>query len=244
MPAPRGNSNARKYSADETVFDNIDSEEKAWLLGLIVSDGCLYERRMCVQIALKHTDIDALEKAKIILKYSGPIYTRLARTYTSLKGIAYHHSESKTLCIYSKKIYFALINLGVMPRKSTKETLPKVHETLLPHLVRGTWDGDGAVYNNNNNRQQHHWRVALVGSAPLLTSIADIAYSVVGVKKPVHKCKGNWHSFTLCSRNALKWCDYMYKDATVYMDRKYQKYLEMKKYYAEVDMKRAEKCGV
>ena len=54
----------RKYNIDETFFDVIDTEEKAYFLGLLYADGCNATNRNAVILSLKEDDKEILEKIK------------------------------------------------------------------------------------------------------------------------------------------------------------------------------------
>ena len=60
----RGN---RKYFFNESIFDNIDTAEKAYWIGFITADGYINEKRGWLSIQLQYSDIDHLKKfAKFI----------------------------------------------------------------------------------------------------------------------------------------------------------------------------------
>lgn len=54
---------------DKEFFNTIDTEEKAYFLGIMLSDGFVQEGR----IAINMTDMDVLEKFKECVKYDGNI---------------------------------------------------------------------------------------------------------------------------------------------------------------------------
>ena len=51
----------RIYGVNDEIFDNIDNQDKAYVLGLLYADGCNYENGR-VKIDLVEEDIDVLEK--------------------------------------------------------------------------------------------------------------------------------------------------------------------------------------
>ena len=55
----------RKYALNEAFFEIIDSEEKAYWLGFIAADGCVYRRTLSINLNIK--DKAHLEKLIAIL---------------------------------------------------------------------------------------------------------------------------------------------------------------------------------
>ena len=56
----------RKYSINETFFDIIDTQEKAYVLGLLYADGYNNTDRNSVSLGLKETDREILDKVRKI----------------------------------------------------------------------------------------------------------------------------------------------------------------------------------
>ena len=54
----------RKYTLNENYFDIIDTQEKAYIVGLLFSDGCISEINNAISISLKEEDKDILFKNK------------------------------------------------------------------------------------------------------------------------------------------------------------------------------------
>ena len=48
------------YDLYENFFDEINTQEKAYIVGFILADGCVYKNTL--SISLKYDDIDILEK--------------------------------------------------------------------------------------------------------------------------------------------------------------------------------------
>ena len=55
----------RKYALNETFFEVINSEEKAYWLGFIAADGCVYRRTLSINLNIK--DKEHLEKLITVL---------------------------------------------------------------------------------------------------------------------------------------------------------------------------------
>ena len=52
----------------------------------------------------------------------------------------------------SPKVFNDLCNLGCIPNKTFKLKFPKIRKDLIPHFVRGYFDGDGSVFIKKSKR--------------------------------------------------------------------------------------------
>ena len=57
---------------NESFFDNLDCANKAWVLGFLYADGCVYKNRVSIQLAEK--DLEILQNIKDIIEFEGKIY--------------------------------------------------------------------------------------------------------------------------------------------------------------------------
>lgn len=133
------NKGSNTYHADKHFLDNIDSHEKAWFIGLIASDGCLFERNNLIQITLQEKDKETLEQIKTILKADNPIYRN-------------DEKKTYTLSICNRQLYLRLIEIGLSPRKTWtldfNLLLKNIPQEFHSSLFRGYWDGDGTIIFN------------------------------------------------------------------------------------------------
>ena len=136
----------RFYTLDESCFEVIDSEEKAYFLGLLFADGCNRSNYM-ISITLQKQDKIIFEKFNYLLKTNRPI-----GEYTN----KINNNTYYTLYINSKKISQDLINLGCIPNKSFTKQFPnedKVPLKLQHHFIRGYFDGNGCIHTSKNYSQ-------------------------------------------------------------------------------------------
>lgn len=120
----------RKHKVNEDFF-KIWSDEMAWILGLILTDGCINKHTHTVSISQKNTDL--LIK---IANYMDADYILLNPSSTR---------SVYTLAIHSKIIKSDLEKLGICPDKSLTVCFPAVPDKYLPSFIRGVIDGDGWV---------------------------------------------------------------------------------------------------
>ena len=63
----------RKYPIQEDFFDVIDTEEKAYVLGLLYADGYNNTDRNSVSLSLKESDKEILEKVTSLIQPTKPL---------------------------------------------------------------------------------------------------------------------------------------------------------------------------
>lgn len=203
----------KKYCVNDNFFSNIDSEEKAYFLGLLVSDGC--NNRKGFRINLQEDDKYILEKFKETIEYTGSLMC--------IKPSNPKHKIQFALDITSEKICEDLSKLGVVPAKSHKTYFPDIPEHLWHHFIRGVFDGDGWI----NVYERGSTTLGIVGNNVLINRIQEILIEKCGLSKTkvtVNKYSTNIISFYQNgTQKIISIRDYLYKDATIYLTRKYKK---------------------
>ena len=124
-----------RHTLNKNYFKNIDTEEKAYWLGFIAADGCVYKmskNAYRLQINLSAVDIGHLELFNDCIE-SDYIITQ--------KKV--NNSDTCILKISSKEFTDNLINLGITPNKSLIVQMPNISQDLIRHFIRGYFDGDG-----------------------------------------------------------------------------------------------------
>lgn len=59
----------RKYIINDNFFENINSEEKAYILGFIYADGNLHKNEFAISLELAKKDSKTLNKIKNLFEY-------------------------------------------------------------------------------------------------------------------------------------------------------------------------------
>lgn len=197
-----------KYFIDDNLFENIDNEYKAYILGYMYADGNSHDGAF----QATSTDLDILEKMKYCLKFSGKI--RIARTHEN--GNIYYN-----LYCRCSKICYDLNEKGCPERKSLILKFPD--ESILPkhlthHFIRGYFDGDGSIF-VSRIKGWDEWAMAFVGTREFMEGVAKHLSFPVRYTQ-TREGRNNW-TITFCKLEYLKQAiNYMYKDATLAMTRK------------------------
>lgn len=223
----------RSYKRNEFYFDRIDTEEKAYFLGLLYADGC-NNKNNTVELALQEIDKYMVERFAKALDYSGPIYKR------ELNKKKKEWQNSFRVSINSKLLSNSLINLGMFHKKSMILKFPtfdQVPEYLMRHFIRGYIDGDGCIcistknYKYKNKITQYLvCSLSLVGTEQFCSSVANFIFNKINIKFPKASKHANIFEIRISDRSNIKVIlDWLYKDATIYLGRKYKKYQDILK---------------
>ena len=221
---------SKKYTLNEHIFDNIDTEEKAYWLGFLMADGYNHESKSCVALRLQVGDREILEKYKKFLETDTPIYTF---TRTTLVNKLIRQYCELTIC----SPYFSeqLARLGCIQGKTYTLEFPNIPESLYSHFIRGYFDGDGclSVRNRLSRRKSHgksmSYQFTIVGRESVLLKIQDILVNNLNIPRISLRERLNSPVKTIhySGKNVVtKIMNYIYKDATIYLERKYNLYLK------------------
>jgi hypothetical protein len=214
----------RRYGLDDSFFDVIDTEAKAYWLGFINADGCVRAgpvgaagwQRHALSVKLKESDAGHLRKLKADMASESPIY---------IAPQAGRAGPAAGIDMSSPHLVESLISLGVTPRKSLTATPWDGPAHLMRHYWRGMVDGDGTIGKHPGPRDK--WYLKLIGSEAVVEAFRVWAVAVTG--SVAEKCpKGNIWSWTaggLASPQAL--ARELYGGSTVYLDRKHALALQL-----------------
>lgn len=221
-----------KYHINENFFKIIDTEEKAYILGLFAADGNISKSTTNIKLELKYTDVDILEKIKEAMDYNFNLIHCNYKSHFPNSDKIYDNYLIR-LNITNKTIHTDIQKYGLTPNKS--ETLDinldLIPEEFIHHFLRGLWDGDGSI-SVSYNRASEYFTMDLTTSSIMYDKIYNILDNNVDNFKGYgyfrHKEKTYTKTLVVSSKKVVyKLLKYLYKDATIYLDRKYNKYLEI-----------------
>ena len=213
--------NSRKYYHNEDFFEVIDTEEKAYWLGFIYADGFIQSkienRSQQVGITLSIVDKNHLVKFKESLEATNPIFDYVGSGYNE-DGVF------SRILLTSQKTVDDLKRHGVHEQKTYDLTFPDfLRKDLVHHFVRGYFDGDGSInYQIRYSCEYKSYQIGFTGSLDVIQGINKF----FGKNNKPHK-KGNAYQINYAGTNQVhRLIDIMYHDATIYLDRKYEKVQE------------------
>lgn len=208
----------RKHVFNQNFFATIDTEEKAYFLGLLVSDGCV-ETSGKISISLQEKDKSILETFKTVIEYSGKLFFIERKPPT--------RQNMYLLILNSVKMSKDLQNLGLIQNKTYHTYFPNIPKYLYSHFIRGVFDGDGCISKSDNK-----YSFNIAGNKKLIEQIQSILIEECSLnitKLSIRKNKYDNFRVVVYSgnRQLKKIREYLYKDATVYIERKHKKFYEM-----------------
>lgn len=191
----------RKHSKiDEMYFDNPNTEKAAYWAGFIAADGYIYNLGKYVRIEINIKDKQHLEL----------LGNDIGKNVTE-----YDKHNSCKLTISSKHIVDTLRQYQITQNKSLTLQFPtNINVDNIHHFIRGYFDGDGCFFKNYQILGNNDFLFGIVNSLPF-----ECCYSITKPKN------SNYYLLRVRKKSFEQFFDFMYKDATIYLDRKYQKQL-------------------
>lgn len=217
----------RKYELDESYFDEIDNQNKAYILGFLYADGHNSISKSTLTMSLQEEDFNILEKIRKELKSDKPLEFL---DYSKKNDFGYKYKNQYRLNVFSKHICTSLENIGMMSNKSLSLSFPNISEDLYAHFIRGYFDGDGSICRQIKNEHNHAVLITITSTNQFCQKLKDICNDILGINGGIYEASchnGVTKVFTISGRNVCKiFLDWIYDDAILYLDRKYQRYLE------------------
>lgn len=230
-----------RYVLDESYFDEIDTEEKAYILGFIYADGFVGNEHFN-NIVISINDLEIVEFIAKELQFSGEIRK-------TKKGGFENSRSGYSLNFSSLKIASRLRELGLYPNKSlTIDTLPKIKSELVRHFIRGYFDGDGSIILSHNSSYYRNagkvikyvyptYCFMILGTQGFLENIIKIANFNYAKIYPT-KCEKIKCIRITAKKEFDNIFNYLYENSTIRLERKYNKWMEIKSAFTAKTVKK------
>jgi ribosomal protein S8 len=220
--------NNRKHYIDKDFFKIIDTKNKAYILGLIISDGYVDDY---AKLTFTSKDIELVEIFRSELKSEHKLAKydvfdkRTDKTYTRY-----------SLQIASKEIVNDLNKLGIFSKKSFNCMMPNIPNELFWHFIRGLFDGDGSI-SKETKKKLGALRFKIIGSENLINAIKTkfIQFGLSNTKISITKYSSNnnrlvsIHYYSFKDLSLLK--QKIYEDSeNLRLTRKYELFQTLKEY--------------
>lgn len=197
-----------KYNVNEKYFDTIDSEEKAYWLGMMMTDGCV-DKHGRTRLNLQTADEDHIRKFQKSIGSNHPIHR-------------FSKGDHKISCLSIGNQYLAqsLRNKGIIANH--KIMYPNLEENLKKHFWRGAIDGDGCICFSHHNK---HVRLSLCGTEEICCEFKKFCQLYIKTKAKILKLKSKLFNFCINGYISMRICNLLYSDSCIFLNRKKEKYI-------------------
>jgi len=204
---------SRKYQLNEHYFDDINTEIKAYYLGLFYADGTNSKDRGYISITLQEQDKYIIENLFKELNYKHPIYNIYNKKYKR------YYSCGQ---ISSRYLSNKFIEYGCMENKSFKIKFPNwLNNDLVNHFIRGYFDGDGCI---SIPKKLYQSSVGFVGNYEFLFELQKILINKCKIGLTKLNNKNNVYSLLISGKYQIsRVLKYIYENSNIFLHRKYDK---------------------
>ena len=202
-----------KYNINDQFLEIIDTEQKAYFLGLMLSDGYVTGTNK-VSVKLHKQDKELLDN---IFSY-----------ITERPVIIRENTCEITIC--SKKLFQDLEKQGCIRNKTYSQMkLPVLKRELYSHFIRGYFDGDGSIYFSKSTTTNkygtkyfyNNLRCQIIADQSFANVIKNL-FASLGISSTLAKSKSDHMKYVTVSggKNLRLLHAYLYNNANVFLARK------------------------
>lgn len=209
---------------DENYFECIDNEHKAYWVGFLLADGCIIKYK-------NKSDTLKLELS-VKDKYIIESFAKDIKTDRKVKDYKYSKKHNAQIQIKSNKISNDLSKYGIVPNKTFKiDGIKNIPIELIRHFIRGYFDGDGCAYlYKPKDQNKHRLTITFCGTKDFLNdlniTLSVQAFTETRILIDMNKYGCNVFNLRYIGNNDIRnLFNYMYKDATIYLKRKREKFI-------------------
>lgn len=207
------NETSRKHKLlNEHFFNNINTEEKAYILGLLYADGNV--RHNGFELTLMEDDKELLNKISKIFYNKNILYYRKSRN---------NSKPQYRLFVTSNIIKNDLVGHGCMSSKTFKIRLPTLNENMYRHFIRGYYDGDGCIsFRKSSNKLV---TITITSNNQFCNDISTYINNNLNINIKSRIRYGDVGDIILSKQeDIIFFLNWIYYDANLYLMRKYLKY--------------------
>lgn len=213
-------SKEHRYSSNEKFF-HLENEKSFYWAGFIAADGCLYKRKDGFkQLVMKLASKDKIHLENFKKDIETNAVISLYKNLNSRRNENWADTDQYQLRIASHEIFDELKKFGITPQKTKIYDMPNeiLSHKLIKHFIRGYFDGDGCISQSTN------WSWSLRGTLSFLNKCKNILENNCNLNSKVTPKLngGTWELRYTGRKMVVKIVDFLYKDATLYLNRKYE----------------------
>jgi intein-encoded DNA endonuclease-like protein len=210
----------QKYQIDENIFEIIDSQEKAYWLGMLTGDGWITNKNE-FGLSLQQLDKKYIYNFKDFLKSNHPIL----RKVNGLKKDA-TESISYEVRITNKKIVSDLKKYGFTANKTHYIKFPNIDSKFLSSYILGLVDSDGSfcLKSHYKNKEIKLLNFSFIGPTEFVEIFQSILISKCNISKTKLGTQKNTDFIRVVEyggyKNIYKIVKFLYNDSSIWMERK------------------------
>jgi len=203
------------------IFDNIDTEEKAYWLGFLYADGAISssplkegKKNYNVELSLKINDKEHLKKFYTFSKATTKFIEDSYRCRVTLNDKHLWEKLVEYGCIYNKSLTLQFPNENIFKNKS-----------LIRHFIRGYFDGDGCV--SYVNKEHSKLNIQVLGTEIFLSKLLTYCPDKLKDLSLRHNHNNPNEStmfFNTSNKKAITFLKFIYNNSSIYLERKYNRF--------------------
>lgn len=212
---------------NEDYFEKIDNERKAYWLGMLLADGSIIKKSdnsYRIKLELKVED-----------KYIIEEFTKDIESDLKVRDYKYEYKDRKAkhnamLSVASTKMAHDLSRYGIVPKKTLKNnSIPNIPDEYLHHFIRGYFDGDGGITLIKPKDQNiHRAKISFCADKKLSSELENLLLNKLNITSKTIDMKKYGHNILSVrfgkNEDIKRFYNYIYKDATIYLKRKKEKF--------------------
>lgn len=208
-------SRTNKYhnqNLDENYFENIDRLDKAYFLGFMLTDGNISAQENIIRLTLAAKDEEILK-----------VFSRKCGNTNKISMRQDEHHNERIFQLRSSKWKNDLEKYGVVPAKTHISSMPTLSEDMMPHLLRGMFDGDGWI-----SAKSH--QIGFCGNEQTVAQVKMYLCNHLDVfdVKILHPDTHLWQITWAAKQDILKIGNFIYNDKQdCFLQRKYDNFLSI-----------------
>ena len=204
---------AKTYElVDENIFEQIDTEQKAYWLGFLMADCYMNDLngKCAVEFMLAEKDRERVESFVRFINSKAPlpIQNRIINGHGTVR-----------VCIHNKKVFQDLTSWGCVPRKSLTKVFPwAIPHVMYRHFIRGYFDGNGSI-----SQSKGKFQFFITSSERMCKGIENllIKEGIIYRRCKMRRSGEAWDFRRNGNTQVQRIFHYLYDEATEYMQRKY-----------------------
>lgn len=209
---------SKNYKLDKYRFNKIDTKEKAYVLGFILCDAAINQRK-CVEISV------AIEDKEVAEFISQTVNGRVHMDYTFDKA-----KRRFPRARMVKKIPDVTVYTGA--EKKACRHYPRVRPDLEKFLLQGVFDADGCLTWGRRKDKNRIWqKISFTSSLGILSGVQQMLLNRLGVASALRpKSNSDCYVLEITNRkDVLKILSFLYPDDSfIILKRKYLKYCALR----------------